>query len=115
ETGETAWCAGDLGLSVALLDASGSLGRPEWEAAGLARALAAADRRFGSDETFDPALCHGTAGLSHLFHRLYQATGEERCRAAAHAWLERTLARRAPGAGVGGYLRRGKLPEGGLG
>ncbi len=115
DTGETAWCAGDLGLSVALLAAGRAAGRPEWEAAGWSRALAASGRRFGPDETLDPALCHGTAGLGHLFHRLYRLTGEEAFRAAAVAWIERTLARRRPGQGIGGYLRRGRLDGGGMG
>jgi hypothetical protein len=113
--GEVAWCAGNLGLSAALLAAGRAVGRLDWEAAALDLARAAAGRRVGPDETLDPGLCHGTAGLGHLFHRLHQATGEETFREAALSWLERTLARRSPGSGVGGYRKRGKLPEGGFG
>jgi len=113
--GELAWCAGNAGLSVALLAAGRAAGREDWERASLGLAGAAARRRFGAEESFDPALCHGTAGLSHLFHRLYRATGDSELRAAAVGWLERTLARRRPGAGVGGFLFRRRQPDGDAG
>lgn len=102
--GDLAWCAGDAGLSVALLAAGLACGREDWERAALRLAVAAAGRYLDGAEGFDPALCHGTAGLSHLFHRLYQTTGDPVLLAAAHRWLERTMARRRPGKGIGGYL-----------
>jgi lantibiotic biosynthesis protein len=111
---DLAWCAGDAGLSVALLAAGRASGRDECELA--ARRLAAgAAARYPDDPGGDPALCHGTAGLSHLFHRLYQATGDPALLAAAHRWLQRTLARRRPGEGIGGYRRRGRQADGHLG
>lgn len=113
--GEVAWCAGNLGLSAALFAAGRGAGRPDWEDAARGLARTAARRRLGADETLDPGLCHGTAGLCHLFHRLHRATGEDLFREAAVECLERTLDRRSPGSGVGGFLKRGKLPEGGFG
>jgi lantibiotic modifying enzyme len=115
EDGDLAWCAGDAGLSVALLAAGRACGRDDWEHAALCRAAAAAERSSDEAEGFDLALCHGTAGLSHLFHRLYQATGDPALLAAARRWLERTLARRRPGEGIGGYLCRGRQADGTLG
>ncbi|HYL06051.1 MAG TPA: lanthionine synthetase LanC family protein [Thermoanaerobaculia bacterium] len=112
EEDDLAWCAGDAGLSVALLAASHACGREDWEQAALRTAAAAADRYPEDVGGFDPALCHGTAGLSHLFHRLYQATGDPALLAAARRWLERTLARRRPGSGIGGYLCRGRQADG---
>jgi hypothetical protein len=109
---DLAWCAGDAGLSVALLAAGRAAGRSDWQRAGRGLAGAAADRYLHGAEGFDPALCHGTAGLSHLFQRLYQATGDPVLLAAAHRWLERTLASRRPGAGIGGFLCRGRVAEG---
>ena len=38
-------------------------------------------------------LCHGSAGVAHLFHRLHRATGDAACREAALAWFERCLVR----------------------
>ena len=115
EEDDLAWCAGDAGLSVALLAAAHACGREDWEQAALRTAAGAADRYPEDAGGLDPALCHGTAGLAHLFHRLYQATGDPALLAAARRWLERTLARRRPGTGIGGYLCRGRQADGGLG
>jgi hypothetical protein len=41
----------------------------------------------------DACICHGSAGLAHLYHRLYRATGEEELAAAARYWLADTLRR----------------------
>jgi len=112
---DLAWCAGDAGLSVALLAAGRACGREDWEGAARRLAATAAARYPDADDlvqSFDPALCHGTAGLSHLFHRFYQVTGDPALLAAARRWLERTLARRRPGEGVGGYLSRRRLADG---
>jgi lantibiotic modifying enzyme len=112
---DLAWCAGDAGLSVALLAAARACGRDDWEEIARRLAAAAAGRYLEGAERFDPALCHGTAGLSHLFHRLHQATGDPSLLAASRRWLERTLARRRPGGGIGGYRSRGRQADGTLG
>ena len=114
---DVAWCAGNAGLSAALLAAARARGREDWEREARRRAAAMAARYADASqgENFDPALCHGTAGLSHLFHRLYRATGDPGLLEAARRWLERTLARRRPGEGIGGYLCRARQPGGGWG
>jgi class I lanthipeptide synthase len=112
---DLAWCAGNAGLSIALLAAGRACGRDDWE--GLARRLAtaAAERYLDDAGGFDSALCHGTAGLAHLFHRFYQATGDPGLLAAARRWMERTLAQRRPGQGIGGYQSRGRQADGRIG
>jgi lantibiotic biosynthesis protein len=40
----------------------------------------------------EPGLCHGAAGLMHIFNRIYQATGQSVFRDAALRWLDDTLA-----------------------
>jgi lantibiotic biosynthesis protein len=52
---------------------------------------------------FDAGLCHGTAGLLHVFNRLYQSTHNATFLAASRAWIERTLAMRTPNQGVAGF------------
>jgi hypothetical protein len=111
--GDLAWCTGDAGLSAALFAAGRSRGREDWVSAARRLALVAAARTPG--RPFDAALCHGTLGLSHLFHRLYQATGEDALLAAARRWLDLTLAQRRPGAGIGGFLCRGRQADGRVG
>lgn len=100
----TAWCYGDPGIAAVLLSAAQSFGRADWEAEALDLARLAARRSEGEAQTNDAGLCHGTAGLAHLFNRIHQATGDPEIGAAAVAWYRRTLDYRRPGEGVGGYL-----------
>jgi hypothetical protein len=105
-----AWCYGDLAVASALLAAGRLGGEPAWraweeEARGLARAAALRDE--GSAGARDACLCHGTAGIAHLFNRLHHATGDEALAAAARAWYARTLAERRPGEGIAGFRFQG--------
>jgi lantibiotic biosynthesis protein len=85
------WCSGDLGIAAALLRAGRAAGDPALEELALAAARHAASRSVPG-EVSEPTLCHGTAGLLHLFNRFYQATGQTVFRDAAVHWLEDTLA-----------------------
>jgi lantibiotic modifying enzyme len=99
-----AWCYGDLGLSVALLRAARCVDEPQWEreAVELAR-NAATWREDGHGMPRDAALCHGTAGVAHIFNRIFQATGDPIFEQAACHWFERTLQMRHQGKGIAGY------------
>jgi len=98
-----AWCYGDPGIAAALLAAARAVGNAEWERQALDIALAAAARDESTSHVRDAGLCHGAAGLGHLFNRLFQATGEERLAAAARFWFERTFTFQAPGEPVAGF------------
>jgi class I lanthipeptide synthase len=96
-----AWCYGELGIAVVLLAAAHAAARPEWER--VARELAARVASAAPQKLRDTGLCHGSAGVAHLFQRVFEHTGDERFAAAAHAWLAETLRRCRPGDGVAGY------------
>jgi hypothetical protein len=98
-----AWCYGDAGIAATLLVAGRAVGRHDWQDEALALALAAAERPVATCGVADAGLCHGTAGLAHLFNRMFHWTGEERLRAAARRWIEQTLAARQPGRGIAGF------------
>jgi lantibiotic modifying enzyme len=99
-----AWCYGDLGIAASLLMAARTVGEESWEREALKIARAAAARTDEKEAgVVDAGVCHGAAGAAHLFNRLYQATGDPAFRDAALFWLERTLAFRQPGKGVGGF------------
>jgi lantibiotic modifying enzyme len=98
-----AWCYGDPGIAAALLAAARAVGNAEWERQALDIALAAAARDESTSHVRDAGLCHGAAGVGHLFNRLFQATGEERLAAAARFWFERTFTFQAPGEPVAGF------------
>jgi hypothetical protein len=38
-----------------------------------------------------PGLCHGAAGIGHLYNRMYQATGDGRLAAHARTWLRNAM------------------------
>lgn len=99
----TAWCYGDPGIAAVLLLAGRALGEPGWEEAGLEIARAAARRAPDAAGVVDAGLCHGAAGLGHLFSRLGQAAGDSELLAAARAWLGRALDQRSPGEWLGGF------------
>jgi lantibiotic biosynthesis protein len=88
----SAWCYGDPGVAMALLLAARELSEPGWQLAGTELAVRAARRPPEDTGVSDAGICHGTAGLAHLFSRMYQLTGEPELAGAAVAWSERTLA-----------------------
>jgi len=98
-----AWCYGDAGMAAALWIAARAAGEPAWERAAREVALAAAARSPESARVQDAGLCHGAAGLAHVFGRLAWEMGDERLAVAARLWLERALAFRSPGRGAGGF------------
>lgn len=99
-----AWCYGDIGVSVVLLAAARATKNPAWEHEAREIGRFAASRRIEDAEVFDAGLCHGMAGIAHLFNRLFQATGEVVFERAALEWFSRTLSFRRVGQGIGGFL-----------
>jgi hypothetical protein len=77
------WCLGDTSIAVALLAAGTAFDREDWCNTARELALAAARRPRGFSGVVDAGLCHGAAGLGHVFNRLFQATGEQRLALAA--------------------------------
>ncbi len=95
----TAWCYGDPGVAASLHFAGRLSGRDDWQEVALALARRAAPREDG---VTDANLCHGAAGLLHLWNRMYQASGDPELAVAARRWFDRTLALRGP-SGIGGF------------
>jgi hypothetical protein len=109
-----AWCYGDPGVAAALLLASRCLGEWDWEREALAIAQRAAARPPDQTGVVEAGLCHGAAGLGHLFNRMYQATGERALGEAARFWFGRALEMHQPGHGIGGYQAWGPGGDGAL-
>ena len=91
EPARCAWCYGDPGIAAALLVAARGTGEPGWEREAVALACRAAERPVAETGVVNAGFCHGTAGLAHLYNRMYQATGETKLAQAGRYWLERTL------------------------
>ena len=86
-----AWCYGNPGIAVALLAAARAVGSRDWEEEALAMARSAARRPTEQAGVVDAGLCHGSAGLGHLFNNMYQATGDTACGEAARFWFHHAL------------------------
>ena len=99
----SAWCYGDPGIAAALLVAARGAGEPAWEREALALARRAATRPPEEAGVRDAGLCHGAAGLAHIFNRLFQATGDRSLGRASRFWFERAMEMRQPGRGIGGF------------
>jgi lantibiotic modifying enzyme len=100
--GRTAWCYGDPGVVAGLFAAARASGNAAWLRDSVRIATKAAARRGTRSGVVDAGLCHGSAGLAQVFNRMYQATGKREFRSSAVHWIERTLAYRHPGRGIGG-------------
>ena len=98
-----AWCYGDAGVAAALFLAAQCVGEHEWRRQALDVAHKAALRPSQSSGVVDACLCHGSAGLGHIFNRLYQATDEPVFLRAAISWMRETLWRQDRRGGIGGY------------
>jgi class I lanthipeptide synthase len=117
EPSRSAWCYGDPGIAAALLCTARSVGEAAWEREAHAIARRAADRPADQAGVRDAGLCHGAAGLGHVFNRLFQATRDERLGEAARFWLVRALEMRRKRGGVAGYTAHrasDSPPDGGL-
>ena len=91
EESRLAWCYGDLAIASAVLQAARALDRPDWELDALVIAERAAARPRASAGVEDGMVCHGAAGLAHMFNRMYQASGRACLRAAALRWYQATV------------------------
>jgi lantibiotic biosynthesis protein len=98
-----AWCYGDLGLSMALFGSAVAVGEAAWRDDALAIARRAALRPIPRFGVRDAGLCHGAAGVAHIFNRFYQATGEEVFGDAARHWFAHVFHHHRLHSGVGGF------------
>jgi len=99
ESARPAFC--EPGVVMAFLRAARRLDSALWWDRGLVVA-----RNLSRLQGVDASLYCGTAGIAHVLHRVYRATGDESFGAAARRWFERLLSMRKPGAGIAGYITR---------
>jgi hypothetical protein len=96
------WCYGDAAIARVLWLAARAADEPAWRRTALEVARRAAARPLPRGGATDAGLCHGAAGLGHIFNRHWQATGERVFADAARRWFGRALARvdRVSGGGL---------------
>jgi lantibiotic modifying enzyme len=103
QAARSAWCYGDPGIAAALLCAADGVQHAAWRRLAIELAVESTGRPECAAGVNDAGLCHGAAGLGHVYNRLYQATGQGGLRAAARFWFERTLRYHQGQQGIGGF------------
>lgn len=110
-----AWCYGDAGIAAALLAGADQLGHGPMRALALEVGRKGARRTAETAGVVDAGVCHGAAGLVHVFNRMYQATDETLFLEAARTWTARTLELRTEGPSIAGYAAWELLDDGKFG
>lgn len=87
-----AWCYGDLGVAWALVKAARARDRADWAEAAHVTGARAAARDPTDSGVSDPWLCHGGAGVAHVFACLARTTGDPIFTGAARQWWQHALA-----------------------
>jgi lantibiotic modifying enzyme len=98
-----AWCYGDPGVAATLSVAESAEHANLVDSCALRVARRAAARPVNASGVRDGGLCHGSAGLAHIFNRLFRATGDPQLGDAAREWFRCTLRLQSSEGGVGGY------------
>lgn len=86
------WCYGDLGIASALWQAGKALNNESWKQEAIDIMLHAGQRKDHKENgIFDAGLCHGTAGIAHIFNRFYFETKMPVFKETAKHWIDETL------------------------
>ena len=88
-----AWCYGDLGIAIALYQAGKVLNENIFTEKAVEILLFAATQRRNLQENMvdDAGLCHGTAGIGHIFYRAWWNTKLPEFKETADYWFDQTL------------------------
>jgi len=81
-----AWCYGDLGVLYQLLWASQLTNNQTMISLFTNLLLKLAQQRNGNSNLMEIGFCHGTAGISYIFHKVFLITGEPLFQDAAKYW-----------------------------
>jgi len=96
-----AWCYGDVGIASALFSAHEATGTSEFKDAALEIFSHNATRRC--KWLVDPGFCHGAAGLSHMYRRIYNKTGIQSYCDTSNYWLQVLMNMAIYEDGIAGY------------
>ena len=86
-----AWCYGDLSMANVLIHCGKALHNENLKNKGVEVALKTMHRTLENSGCVDASFCHGSVGLTHQYHRLYQFTNNELFKIAADNWMDLTL------------------------
>ncbi len=99
-----AWCYGDLGIGITLWQAGNNIDNKIWKEKAVKMLLHSTKRRdLKENSVIDAGLCHGTAGIAHIYNRMFHYTEKEEFRDSASYWYKETLKMAKFEDGLAGY------------
>ena len=101
--GRLGWCYGDFCVALAHWHGWKATGNEAYKMEALEIMDHAARLAPEKASAFDCGLCHGTAGISHIFRKFYLETKKELYKQAADFWMERTIVMGNHADGYAGY------------
>ena len=84
------WCYGDLGISMVLWQAGTLMNVQEWCDIAVNTMLHASHRK-NDNSVKDAGLCHGAAGIAHIFNRMYKYTKMNEFKNVSMYWANKTI------------------------
>jgi len=87
-----AWCYGDLGIGIALWLAGNNTNNSKWKEKAIEIVKHTTTRKEDENTgVVDAGLCHGSAGIAHIYNRMYNYTKKQEFKNSADYWLNKTL------------------------
>lgn len=99
-----AWCYGDVGIACAFYNVGKKLNIEGFKEEGINIMKNLSSRRdLNEGAIVDAGLCHGTAGMAHIFNRFYKETHMPEFDTARWFWVGETLKMAKVNTGLAGY------------
>ncbi len=87
-----AWCHGDVGAGISFLQTGTHLDNPKLKEIGNLLLINSSQRTdLDSEKIIDCSICHGTLGLTYIFHKAYQIEKSPHYRNAFFYWLNKSI------------------------
>ncbi|OFX28508.1 MAG: hypothetical protein A2X08_05600 [Bacteroidetes bacterium GWA2_32_17] len=89
------WTHGDLPVGISIYLAGKTTGNKLWQNKAIEIILHTCKRKDYTEEIkgiYNISLCIGTAGIAHIYHRMYLYTGIEMFKESAIYWFDKTMA-----------------------
>ncbi|MFF5383713.1 lanthionine synthetase LanC family protein [Pedobacter suwonensis] len=90
-SGRPSWCYGDLGIGIILYQAGDSFKDQKLQKFSLNILRKHCLQTSYEASILDAGLCHGSAGLFHIYNRIWKLTNETVFEQASLFWLEKTI------------------------
>lgn len=98
------WCYNDLGIGMAVYLSGLKTNNTAWKNAGEEILLNTTKiKETNIARTKDASLCHGSAGNSHIYNRIFQYTQNDRFLESSEMWIKKTIEYARYNDGLAGY------------